>query len=478
MQLSAQSRRVLSVFSLVMITVVSVDSIRNLPATALFGSSLVFFFVLAALFFLIPCAMVSAELSSAWPKQGGVYVWVREAFGMRIGFSAIWLQWVENVVWYPTILSFVAGTVGYIISPDLVNNKYFLIGVILVAFWGATIINLLGMKSSARFSSLCAIFGLLIPMTLIMVLGAIWLFVEGRPSQIHFAAKDFMPNFSDPSIWVSLTGIVLSFCGIEIATVHARDVNNPQKAFPRALLFATLIIVSTLLFGALSIAVVIPNDQISLVAGNMQAFNAFFSAYHMEWILPLIAVFLVLGGMGGVSNWIIAPTKGLLVAAQDGNMPILFQGENRKGAPTTILISQALIVSILTMVFLLMPSVNGSYWLLTVLASQLYMLMYLLMFASAIYLRFKLPAHVRPYKVPGGNVGMCLIAGAGILGCLVTIVVGFFPPAGIEVGSTSRYLTLLIGGLVLMCVPPFITYQLRRPHWRSESNKDRMLETV
>ena len=124
----SNKKHALTVFSLTMITVGSVDSIRNLPATALFGSQLIAFFLLGALFFLIPTALVSAELASGWPKQGGIYIWVREAFGKRVGFLAIWLQWIENVIWYPTILSFVAGTVGYLIDPALAQNPYFLLG--------------------------------------------------------------------------------------------------------------------------------------------------------------------------------------------------------------------------------------------------------------------------------------------------------------------------------------------------------------
>lgn len=211
----SDAHRVLTVFSLTMITVGSVDSIRNLPATALFGSSLIFFFIISALFFLIPCALVSAELSAGWPKHGGIYIWVKEAFGMQLGFAAIWLQWIENVVWYPTILSFVAGTIGYMISPTLVNNKIFLITIILASFWGTTLINWLGMKSSARFSNLCSIVGLIIPMTLIVILGFIW-FMTGKNLQIGFSPSALLPNFNDSSLWVSLTGIMMSFCGIEI----------------------------------------------------------------------------------------------------------------------------------------------------------------------------------------------------------------------------------------------------------------------
>lgn len=460
----SENKAPLTVFSLTMITVVSVDSIRNLPATALFGSQLIAFFILGALFFLIPAALVSAELASGWPKQGGIYIWVKEAFGKRMGFLAIWLQWIENVIWYPTLLSFVAGTIGYLIDPSLVDNKYFLMSVILVCFWGATLINLLGMKSSAWFSNLCGIFGLLVPMALIIGLGVTWI-ISGQPIQVDFSLHNLLPQFHDSNVWVSLTAIMLSFCGIEIATVHANDVKNPQKAFPQSLIYAVLIILSTLVLGSLAIAIVLPHDQISLVAGIMQAFEAFFRFYHLTWLMPLIAVMLVLGGLGGVSNWIIAPTKGLLVAANDGSLPPSLQKTNRFHAPHVMLIYQALIVSLLTAAFLFMPSVNGAYWLLTALAAQLYMMMYLMMFITAIALKIKSPNTHRLFAIPGGLKGMIIVAGAGILGTVVTLVVSFFPPDNINVGSLARYESLLMSGLIIMCLPPFISSYFEKPHW-------------
>ncbi len=458
-----QNKHALTIFSLTMITVGSVDSIRNLPATALFGSQLISFFVLGALFFLIPTALVSAELASGWAKQGGIYIWVKEAFGKRMGFLAIWLQWIENVIWYPTILSFVAGTVGYLINPALSNNPYFLWGVIVTAFWGATLVNLRGMRSTAVFSNICTISGLLLPMSLIIGLGAAWV-TGGNPLQIQFDAQHISPHLQDRSMWVSLTAIMLSFCGIEIATVHANDVRDPQKAFPRALIYSVMIILSTLILGSLAIAVVLPQNDINLVAGIMQAFDAFFARYHLSGFMPVIAIMLVMGGLGGVSNWIIAPTKGLLVAAQDGNLPPVFQHTNQFQAPSVMLIGQAIIVTVLSSLFLFMPSVNGSYWLLTALAAQLYMMMYLLMFAAAIMLRVKAPHHPRAFRIPGGLAGLVFVAVVGMIGALMTLVVSFIPPDGINIGSVSRYEMTLVGGLLLMCLPPFISskWQSRR----------------
>lgn len=456
-----KNKPALTIFSLTMITVGSVDSIRNLPATALFGSQLIAFFILGALFFLIPAALVSAELASGWPQEGGIYVWVKEAFGKKTGFLAIWLQWIENVIWYPTILSFVAGTIGYLINPALAGDAHFLWLVIVASFWGATLLNLRGMQASAMFSNICAISGLLLPMALIIGLGALWI-AGGNLVQTKFDLPSVLPHWQDRSVWVSLTAFMLSFCGVEIATVHANDVDRPQRAFPKALTYSVIIILSTLILGSLAIAVVLPQHDINLVAGIMQAFDAFFARYHLGWMMPLVAIMLVLGGLGGVSNWIIAPTKGLLVAAQDDNLPSFFERENRQGAPVVLLIGQALIVTVLSALFLFMPSVNGSYWFLTALAAQLYMLMYFLMFLAVIVLRFKAPQQPRAFRIPGGLLGVFLVAGIGSIGVLATLAVSFLPPEGINVGNIYHYQIMLAISLIAMCMPPFICVWLQK----------------
>ena len=133
-------------FSLTMLIAVSVDSVRNLPANALSGSTLFFFFFLAVIFFLVPSTLISAELSSSVKNQSGVYTWVREAFGKEIGFICVWFQWVENIIFYPAILSFISGTILYLISPNLEKNNSFLVPVVLMIFWIVTAVNLFGIE--------------------------------------------------------------------------------------------------------------------------------------------------------------------------------------------------------------------------------------------------------------------------------------------------------------------------------------------
>lgn len=451
----------LTLFNLVMMTIVSVDSIRNLPATALFGSKLIFFYCAAALFFLLPTAIVSAQLSALLPEHSGIYSWIKSAFGQRLGFLAVWLQWMENVIWYPTILSFVAGSIGYLIAPDIASHPWFLVITILIIFWGATLINLLGIKTSAQFSNLCSIFGLLVPMALIITLGTIWI-LQGKPLAISFNLHEMLPNLHQANTWVALTGVALSFCGMELATVHAKDVDNPQRTFPIALMYASAIILSTLLFGGLAIAIVLPSNNINLVTGIMQAFDAFFKVYHLHWVLPIAAIMLVLGGIGSVNNWIISPVRGLLIAAKDGCMSQHFHDQNSAGAPRKLLIYQASLVTILASIFLFLPTVNDSYWLLTVLAAQLYMIMYVMMFVACIVLSKRItrqPANQQFFRIPGGQYGVWIVCLFGIIGSLATFFISFVQPEMVSQISSSTYVSSLIAALILLCAIPFALHR-------------------
>lgn len=453
----------LSTFALVMLIIGAVDNIRNLPAAALFGSTLIFFFIFSAIVFLIPSALVSAELASSWTDKGGICHWIKLAFGERFAFMAIWLQWIANLVWFPTILSFLAGIVAYLINPDLVHSKTYVISTILIIFWSLTLLNLKGLHVSAKFVTFCTITGMAVPMALIIGLGVAWVLL-GHHLQISFTSATLWPSFSHIDSWVSLTAIMTAFAGMELSAVHVKEIKDPQKSFPRALYISVWLILLTMILGSLSIAIVIPKDQINLVNGVMEAFTSFFAAYHISWLMPIITVMLLLGTFGSIITWVISPAKGLLQAAQMGFLPEFFQRVNKHGIAANLLITQAVIVSLICSAFLFMPSIGGSYWLLTALNIQLYMIMYVMMFIAAIYLRYK-HAHVpRPFSIPGGKYGIIIACLLGLLGCATTLIVGFVPPAGLNVGSVFSYELIFIAGMFVTIMPTvfFYIYQAKR----------------
>lgn len=446
----------ISILSLTLLITGSIDSIRNLPATALFGSNLIFFFIFGAVFFLLPTAMVSAELTSNI-GEGGIYQWTKRAFGEKAGFLAIWLQWINVVVWLPTMLSFIAGTAAYLIDPALAQNKYYVIAMILAIFWAITLINLRSIHVSSRFASICTFAGLIVPMTLIIAMLGIWL-VHGNPVQIHFTTQNFLPDISHMDNWVALTAIMLGFVGMELATVHIKDVDNPKRAFPRALAYSTIIILLTMILGSLAIALVVPVDQINLINGTIQTFTYFLSAYHLSALVPVLTILLVVGSLGGIINWVLSPVRGLAQAAQLGYLPACFAAENKHGIPQNLLIAQAVLVSIASCLFLCLPSVNGSYWLLTALSTQVCMFMYVCLFVDALIIRFTDNNDHDGYKIPGGKIGTAITCLFGLIGCAITIGVGFIPPGNINIGSKLNYELIFCGGMVAMTLPVLFCY--------------------
>ena len=459
-------QKTLGLFTLAMINVAAAGGgVKNWPVTAIYGLSSIVYIILAAIVFFIPVSLVAAELATGWPKAGGVFVWVKEAFGHRTGFLAIWLQWIENVVWYPTILSFIAATIAYIFVPELANNNYYLISLILVVFWLTTLANLLGMRTSGWISTGGVILGTFIPAAFIITMGCIWFFT-GKPLQIDFSTKNLLPDFSNADQIGFFTGVILGLAGMEMSAVHARDVKNPQRDYPRAILISVILILGLSILGVLSIAIVIPKGEISLVAGSLQAFSYFVESYGLKWMTPYMAALIALGAIGSLSTWVVGPCKGLLAAAENGDLPPKFRQVNKKGMPLAILIFQGVIVTLLSLVFLFMPSVNSGFWVLSVLAAELYLVMYILMFAAAIKLRYKKPDVPRAYSIPGGKIGLWIVTGIGIINCIFAMVVGFIPPEQIGSGNTFAYVGLLLLGVVFFCLAPSLILCFQKPSWK------------
>ncbi len=457
-------RRVISVFVLAMLNVAIMASLRNLPLVASYGLGSIFFFAIVAIFFLIPSALVSAELATGWSKGGGVYIWVREALGDRWGFLAIWMQWVHNVAWYPVILSFVATTLAYVFSPELAQSKIFVVSVIIISFWAMTIFNSLGVETSSWFSTIGVIVGTILPGILIISLGSTWV-LGGNPINTKISFSALIPDFKSLGDFVFLAGLFLAFTGLEVSSSYASEVKNPQKNYPRAIILAAVLTFSIFMLGALAIAFVIPSSDISLAAGLMEAFQEFFKYYGLSWILPIVAILLVIGAVAEVNAWIVGPVKGLYATTNHGNLPPLFHKTNKKGVPMNLLWFQAIIVTITSLVILQLPSVSAAFWILSVMSAQIYLVMYILMFISAIRLRYSKPHVPRAYKVPYKRRGIWFVSLLGIIASTFIILLGFIPPAQLNVGNLLFYELFLIIGLAIMIAIPMIIHAFRKPHW-------------
>ncbi|MEP6566158.1 MAG: APC family permease [Mesorhizobium sp.] len=459
----------LSLPTFIMITSAVLISIRTFPLQALVGWQTIAFNGLAILLYLVPASLVSAELATGWPKEGGIYVWVKEAFGEQCGFVAIWLQWFQMTIGFIGILTFIAGTAAYLFNPALADSKLFIFAVVVAVWWGATLLNLQGLKTYARWTTLFVILGAFIPM-IVLIGGGILYISTGHPVLIPLipAAHDLVPQFSNAGDLVLLITFVFFFIGIEVSAAHANEMKNPNRDYPIAILIVGVVMAITSVIGGLIVAWIVPVKDLSLIAGIMQSFNVVFGP-GLSWITPVVGVLIIVGAVGEVIAWVLGPVRGLSVAARDGLLPSVFQKENKQGVPTALMFLQAVLVTFWGAVFVALPGgVSAGFWALFALTTSVYIVMYFFMYAAAIRLRYTQPNTPRKFRIPGGKLGMWLMAGWGIVASAFIFVISLLPPTQVKEDPLPFELFMIIGTIVV-CLIPVAIYRFRKANWKQSA---------
>ena len=464
----------LGVTTLAIMNVTAVVSLRGLPAEAEYGISSAFYYLFAAIVFLIPTSLVAAELAAMFQdKQGGVFRWVGEAFGKRVGFLAIWLQWVESTIWYPTVLTFGAVSLAFIgmdstADMSLASNKIYTLVVVLIIYWAATFISLKGMGWVSKVAKVGGLIGTIIPAGLLVLLGIIYLATGGK-SQMDFGGS-FFPDITKLDNLVLASGIFLFYAGMEMTGIHVKDMENPSKNYPKAVFLGALITVLIFVLGTFALGIIIPQKDINLTQSLLVGFDNYFKYIKMSWLSPIIAIALAFGVLAGVLTWVSGPSKGIFAVGKAGYLPPFMQKSNNIGVQKNILLIQGGIVTLLSLLFVIMPSVQSFYQILSQLTVLLYLIMYLLMFAAAIYLRYNMKNTERPFRLgKSGNGMMWIISGVGFLGSLLAFVLSFIPPAQIAVGSSTVWYAVLFIGCIIVVGAPFVIYAMRKPSWIDHS---------
>ncbi len=461
---SLPSKKVLGLFALAMINVAAVLSIRNFPSMAVYGWSCIGWYIIGAILFLIPISLAGAELATGWPEGGGVYAWVKQAFGEKGGFTALFCEWSNNLVWFPTVLSFIASTLAFALTPALAASPYYMFSVMMIAFWGTTAIAYFGEEASTKFGNVGVILGSIIPAILIILLGLWWL-GSGQSLVLPPLTVGAMIPTIDFTTLPFFATIILLFAGMEMASFHALETKNPQKDFPQAMALSAAIIVVCTVLATLAIAIVIPADQLNLASGVMQAIQYFFTAAHIPGLVAPMAVLITLGGVVSLAAWLIGPAKGLGIVAEEGNMPPMFDKTNKYGAPVAVLVVQALIGSLISLLYVFLPSVNQAYWILSAMTVELLCIVYILVFASVIKLRYSQPDKIRPFTIPGGRAGIWIVGGLGLFGTILAFVVGLMPPSFFASNGLA-YVSSVLLGTFLLAVPPLVFLKFKKPGWQ------------
>lgn len=248
------------------------------------------------------------------------------------------------------------------------------------------------------------------------------------------------------------------------------EVENPSRNYPKAIILGSLTTVAIFILGTFALGVIIPQRDINLTQSLLIGFDNYFAYLKMSWASPIIAVALMFGVLAGVLTWVAGPSKGIFAVGRAGYLPPIFQRANKRGVQRNILYMQGALVTLLSLLFVIMPSVQSFYQILSQLTVMLYLIMYMLMFASAIVLRYRMPDAERPFRLGRGNGLMWLLGGMGFLGALLAFVLSFIPPGQISTGSNLVWFGVLIVGCVVVVAAPFVIYAMRKPSWRNSED--------
>jgi amino acid transporter len=439
--------RTLGVFLLAMLTFSFITGLGNAPALAETGLNAAFYLVLVAAAVLAPVALVSAELASGWPRAGGIYLWVSEAFGSRVGFVAMWFVWMSALVSFPALFSGLVAAVAFVVVPGLDDSTWFLGSIGLVVGWMATLFAFLGFRATAIITTVANVMAVFIPAVALIALGAVYL-ARGLPTQIAVTGEGLVPDFGSLATVSIAVSAYFTFAGGENAAQYVVSVRDPRRTFPRAMFLAAGMCLLVFLPVTIIIAATVPQHELSLAVGVLQVIKLLLDTLSVGWLVPVFAAMLTIGACTGLPNLLTASAAGMHAAARDGHMPARFARSNSRGVPVAMLVLQTALGSIVSMAFFTFQSVNVAFWTITVMGLQTTLVYYLMMYASALRLRRTQPDTPRPFRVPGGSIGIWIVAGGGFVLALGALGLFVIPPAQLGAVHPAVFDGLLVCVLV------------------------------
>lgn len=375
--------------------------------------------IVATFIFFVPYALICAELASTYPRDGGLFEWVKEAYGEKYGFLVSWMNWAARIFWYTSFLTFLTINVSYAINiPVLADDKTFVLILSIVVFWILSFLSTKGMTFAKIFTNIGA-FGSTIPAILLIVMGFISILILGNQSASVYTLETLTPVLNWDSL-SAISSIMFALAGAEVTANFVTEMENPKRDFPRAIIIAAAIVAGLYVLGSIAITMILPSDQITASQGLLVALAAVAKSFGLgTWFIQLISFGIALSIIGAIILYIASPIKMLFGSVKEGIFPKSLTTTNAHNIPEKAVYLQALIVTAIVLSTQLIPSVDAIYNILVTMTALTVLFPYLLLFASYIKLRQTRPDEIRPYEVSKNNT---IAIGAARLVLAVTLL--------------------------------------------------------
>jgi len=438
---------------LVLFTVSAILLLDTLAAAASVGASSIFWWLFLGVIFFIPFALICAEMGCSYPEQGGIYAWIRDAFGGRWASRATWGYWVNTAVWVPAIYILFAGVFKQIFYPDLSLQGQIAIGLALT--WIAVGVNIIALDIGKWIPNTGAVLKVLIFCAVIM--GA-YLYSQDHGMANPITWQSVKPDWGSSLQYIP--AIIYGMLGFELVSASSDEMKNPKRDVPRAIFISGAIILVLYLFGTLAVLTAIPAADINLVEGLVDTLMLFFGGSDIGkifvWGLAIAAMYTFFSN--GVT-WALGCNRAAAEAAAEGELPKIFALTSKtRGTPVGAAVLMGIVSSVVLILYGFMSGSNEDlFWSLFAFSAVIFLLPYQGMLMAFVRMRLIDPDHVRPYRIPGGNFVAAVLAGTCMLVLALAIVLFMYTPE-------EGWQLPVVGGVIFMLVLGEFIIQFSEKH--------------
>jgi glutamate:GABA antiporter len=466
----SQLRRAMGFWDVLLFNIAAVLGPRWIAAAAHNGTSSISLWILAAVLFFLPTALIIIELSTRYPAEGGLYVWSKEAFGDFHGFVAGWAYWIYTFFYFPGLLTASVAMSVYIGGPKfawLAHDKQYLFWASLGLLIIAVVLNLIGLNIGKWLQNAGGV-STYVPLLMLVAIGTYLALHRGSATQ--FSWKSSLPdwNWDTVNFWSS---IAFAFTGMELVCAMSEEVREPRKTFPRAIYASAALIAVIYVIGTIALLWLLPAAQVDVRNGVFQGITMGSATLGIAWFGMLAALLVTVGNAGGVGATVAGVARVPFVAGIDHYLPAFFGKIHSKWkTPYVSILIQAGISALILILSQINATILEAYQSLVDIAIILYFLPFLYMYASVIKLAYRSDRETseQAVLVPGGKPGVWL---AGLLGFTITLgsmILAVVPPGGV---ANKAVFELKIIGTTLVCLAIGLLL-----YWRGARNKAKGVE--
>ena len=428
--------RVLGRWDLMLFSVCAILTIDSLASAASVGASWFGWWAITVVFFFVPYGLITAELGGAWPQEGGVYVWVREALGPRWGSLAAWLYWINNAYWVPSLGMVFAGVFHSIVLKEWLPEDlrggagatWLQTGIAVLLVWATVAVGVLRLSVSKWVPNI----GALVKGAIFLGLGGLGIgaIVGDRPAANDLSLPRLLPRWGDSLAYLPV--VVYNVMGLELMSGAGEEMRDPQRDVPWVVLTAGALIAVIYTLGVLGILLAVPIGELSLVTGTWDALVIL----GRQWgaagrgLVVALGVGFLYACVANIVTWSLGCNRVAAAAAAEGALPaILGRRHPRLQTPHIAFVVMGLVATVLLAGnALLSDRADNVFWMLFRLSGVCFLLSYLLLFPAFVILRREKPDAPRPYRMPGGE-GVAWIAAAVCWTFVAVATVLFFKPS-------------------------------------------------